>query len=118
MIRRSVLWYLIWVCTVFQLTFNWYPDYNGLKHCPIQITFIYFHYLNITEIFIDKDIKHKIIHTLTYIFVLYRKNIVITVDQVLFAGVLYSLIFPFVGSLQIQNSFTDMAIQVAHYFKC
>ena len=31
LIRRHVLWHLIWVCTVCQLPFYGYPDYNGLN---------------------------------------------------------------------------------------
>ena len=31
LIRRRILWRLIWVCTVCQLPFYGSPDYNGLK---------------------------------------------------------------------------------------
>ena len=31
LIRRRILRRLIWVCTVYQLPFYGYPDYNGLK---------------------------------------------------------------------------------------
>ena len=35
LIKRRILWHLIWVCTVCQLPFYGSPDYNGLGICVV-----------------------------------------------------------------------------------
>ena len=35
LLRCHILWHLIWVCTVCQLSFYGYPDYNGLRETSL-----------------------------------------------------------------------------------